>query len=133
MRTISGTVYSGWDHEPLQGAHLVLELNVDGDYFPLGDGTTTDANGFYSFTFVPGGLDNERIRVSHISHYDGNVYPHFMSENDGDIYLQIKSHEQPEMTVQGWVSHNSNMLWLITFGLLMVIVIIHETGGWKNP
>lgn len=132
MRTISGIVRSGWNHEPIEGAHLILELNVDGDYFPLGDGTTTDANGFYSFTFVPGGLDNERIKVTHISHHEGSIYPHFINGDTADKYLQIKSHEVPEMTVQGWVKHNSNQLWLATFGILLIIVLAYTANGWQT-
>ena len=132
MRTISGIVKSGYDHEPIQGAHLVLELNVDGDYYPLGDGTTTDANGFYSFTFVPGGLDNERIRVSHISYHDNSIYPHTISGDEANVILQTKSHEQPEMTVTGTALVDSTYLWLAVFVVLIVIAIVYKTGGLKK-
>jgi len=129
MRTISGIVYSGWDQEPIPGAHLILELNVDGEYYPLGDGTTTDANGFYSFTFVPGGLNNERIKITHIAHEDGQLFPHLMSESDGNTYLQSKSHQVASPVITGWISHNSNFLWAMIILLLIFFVIVYETNG----
>jgi hypothetical protein len=132
MQTISGVVRSGYDHEPIQGAHLILELNVDGDYWPLGDGTTTDANGFYSFTFVPGGLDNERIRVSHVSYHDNSIYPHTITGDKANVILQTKSHEQPEMTVTGKALVDSTYLWLAVFVVLIIIAIVYKRGGLKK-
>jgi len=129
MRTITGTVYSGWNQEPIEGAHIILEINVDGDYYPIGDGTTTDSDGYYSFTFIPGGMDSERLRITHISHYDGTVYPHLVTEQGRISTLESKTHQVESPIITTWVGRNSNYLWSMTFLLLLLFVIIHETNG----
>lgn len=129
MQTITGKVYSGWNQEPLENASLILELNVDGEYFPLGDGTTTDSNGEYSFTFVPGGLNNERIKITHIDHYDGQLFPHFVPEHGAITYLEGKTFQKPSQLSTTWVEQNSNYLWSLIFLLMVLLLIIYETNG----
>jgi hypothetical protein len=128
VRTLSGIVTSGWDQEPIPGAHLILELNVDGEYYPLGDGTTTDANGFYSFTFVPGGLENERIKITHIAHEEKEVFPHLISGNSLDITMNVASHQQDMMTIPGSIVRNNYLVWIVAVVILCLIVLFYSEG-----
>jgi hypothetical protein len=128
MRTISGRIISGWDQQPIPGAHLILQLNVDGDYFPLGDGTTTDANGFYSFTFVPGGFDNERILITHIGHEDAQIFPHFVAGSVADVTMQYKFHEVDGITISDYRT-NTSFWWFMAFGVIGTLAIVFAQNG----
>jgi len=131
MRTITGQVLSGWDQTPIAGAHLVLYLDVDGELIPLGTGTTTDNSGEFILSYVPGGSDQEVIKIQHVSYEDGTIYPQFV--NPGEYvtrYLTVASYEVPEATVTAWVYRNGNAVWLVaTVLILTALLIISENGN----
>ncbi len=130
MRTISGQIVSSDDQQGIPGVHLTLELDVDGEWFSLGDGTITDMDGNYSFTFVPGGNDNERIKLSHISHENSQIFPHLVPIGaTKNVTMAFKTYEIAGPTITGWIKHNSNQLWLVVFGLLLITIFYFSTNG----
>ena len=74
-------------------------------------------------------MDSERLRITHIAHHDGIVYPHLVTEQGRTSTLESKTHQVESPIITTWVGRNSNYLWSMTFLLLLLFVIIHETNG----
>ena len=132
MRTIQGKITDSNSGIGIPFASIGLGLLDGSEWFAIGTGTTTDFNGNYSLTYVPGGSSNERFQVRHVSYN-----PEFIDPNvdAADVSLTPASYQVDEVVIDGTPElvdvpdpFQKNLLWFTIIAVAFIGIFILANG-----
>jgi len=115
MTEVQGYIKDKETHEPLVGAHVILEDMYQGDMVA---GTVTDATGYFS-------MEKRSGTVARISYMNFRTsYPILYTGDARDYYLQRNSTELKEEVITATSDKGFNYRILIAFVIVLIALYI---------
>ncbi|MCP4789175.1 MAG: carboxypeptidase-like regulatory domain-containing protein [Gammaproteobacteria bacterium] len=100
MRTIHGQIKDSQTGQPIEGVNISLGFWYDGAFGPYPEGTVTNENGEYIFTYTPSGGADERLQLSHIGYTTKVLEPNQLgTDSPQALSLSPTDYDISEVTI----------------------------------
>ena len=133
MISITGKITDATTGVGIPFASIAVGLLDGSDWFAIGTGTTTDFQGNYSLSYVPGGSSNERLQIRHVSYNPEFIDPELDSAN---VSLTPATYQVPEVVVDGgtvWVDapdpFESRLLFFVVVAVSFLALFVYAVNG----
>jgi len=130
MRTITGRIIDTETRDPIPYVNIALGIMYQGAFAPIGQGTMSDDEGNFSFTYTPDGAENDRLQFSHLG-YETRVYNPAQLQGGlpNDIALRATTYEVPEAEVVASHARMNLLPFVLILAVLSLLAFIKSSEG----